>query len=523
MEKQKTSETYRYIRYLGGGTFGKVYLIQSNLDQRLYASKMIPMTQNDSAKIKNEVKILKKLDNPFIIHFKEFFYTKTPPSFYIITEYVDGGDLASYIAHLKSPPPKNLFLDWMIQLCVGISYIHSKKIIHRDLKPNNIFLTKSLMIKIGDFGISRKLNFTWEKASTFTGTMQYISPEIIESKPYSFKSDIFSLGILLYELVSLKNPFDASNEIAITMKIKECRVPPLPTSVPREIREVIYMMLQKNPDKRPTADEVLNMNFIKERMVALLRENKYKENESIMYIKKYQEKIRNRHKGMFYKKANSSEVDSNENNHNSTERHLVEPNIIIKKTKSTNDKIPMIRLTQKTNNDPNEKVFQYKGLEASPKMVKIPKEEIIHKHITNSEKDEKEQEEQYDHQRFFLLISQISQNKCQNEQQPDTNNEFSIHNIEEDNNEVINNTNDINNFITDSMLGDHLIKEIMEKSIGAPLFESICKIVQEKKDIIKIKQSVLKEMIDQKCNKSQIDLTMGKINEIIEYNKKNKI
>ena len=169
---------------------------------------------------------------------------------------------------------------------------------------------------------------------------------------------------------------------------------------------------------------------------------------------------------------------------------FVEPDIIIKKTKSTNDKIPMIPLTQKTNNDPNEKVFLDKALEGSPKMVKTPKVETIHKHITNSEKDEKEQEEQYDHQRFFLLISQIAQNNCQNEQQPDTNNEFSIHNIEEDNNEVINNTNDINNFITESMMGDNLTKETMEKSIGDPLSESICRIVKEKKDNIKIKQSV---------------------------------
>ena len=183
----------------------------------------------------------------------------------------------------------------------------------------------------------------------------------------------------------------------------------------------------------------------------------------------------------------------------------------------------MIPLTQKTNNDPNETVFRNKALEGSPKMVKTPKVETIHKHITNSEKDEKEQEEQYDHQRFFLLISQIAQNNCQNEQQPDTNNEFSIHNIEEDNNEVINNKNDINNFITESMMGDNLTKETMEKSIGDPLSESICRIVKEKKDNIKIKQSVVKEMRGQKCNQSQIDLTMGKINEIIEYTKKNKI
>lgn len=261
--KSSKGETYKNIKYLGEGSFGKVYLIQSNLDQKLYALKMITIRQDDnSAMIKNEVRILKKLDNPHIIHFKEFFYTKKPSSFYIITEYVDGGDLSSYLDRLKSPPPKNQILDWMIQITIGLNYIHSKKIIHRDLKPSNIFLTKNLMIKIGDFGISKMLNFTWEQAKTCIGTPYYSSPEIIENKPYSFKSDIFSLGILFYELASLKKPFDTNNKYALSNKIKECRVPPLPTSIPREMRELIYSLLKKDPAQRPSTEDILSKNKV---------------------------------------------------------------------------------------------------------------------------------------------------------------------------------------------------------------------------------------------------------------------
>ena len=102
------------------------------------------------------------------------------------------------------------------------------------------------------------LNFTWEQAKTCIGTPYYSSPEIIENKPYSFKSDIFSLGILFYELASLKKPFDTNNKYALSNKIKECRVPPLPTSIPREMRELIYSLLKKDPAQRPSTEDILS-------------------------------------------------------------------------------------------------------------------------------------------------------------------------------------------------------------------------------------------------------------------------
>lgn len=95
-------------------------------------------------------------------------------------------------------------MQWFIQICLGLNYIHSKRILHRDLKSANIFLTSTNCIKIGDFGIAKVLQGTFEAALTVIGTPYYMSPELCHNKPYTLKSDIWSLGCLLYEMVALK-------------------------------------------------------------------------------------------------------------------------------------------------------------------------------------------------------------------------------------------------------------------------------------------------------------------------------
>jgi NIMA (never in mitosis gene a)-related kinase len=100
-------------------------------------------------------------------------------------------------------------LNWFTQICLALKHVHDRKILHRDLKSQNIFLTKKGMIKLGDFGIARVLSDTKSKAKTVVGTPYYLSPEIIKSEPYSFKSDIWSLGVLLYEMCALTPPFNA--------------------------------------------------------------------------------------------------------------------------------------------------------------------------------------------------------------------------------------------------------------------------------------------------------------------------
>lgn len=95
-------------------------------------------------------------------------------------------------------------MHWFVQICLGLNYIHSKRILHRDLKASNIFVTQTYCLKIGDFGIAKTLEGTLEAALTIVGTPYYMSPELCLSKPYTLKSDIWSLGCLLYEMAALK-------------------------------------------------------------------------------------------------------------------------------------------------------------------------------------------------------------------------------------------------------------------------------------------------------------------------------
>lgn len=201
------------------------------------------------------------MDHPNIIKFHEVYRTRTTLN--IVTEYADGGDLGQKIkAQAKNKLfEENLILDLFTQMCLAIKHIHKKHIIHRDLKSQNIFLTKNALVKIGDFGIAKRFEFTMQKAMTLIGTPYYLSPEIVENKGYSYKSDIWSLGVLLYEMMALKMPFDANSLPMLTLKIMKGNYSPLPGSFSKDLRILVGRMLNVDPDKRPSADEILS-NFI---------------------------------------------------------------------------------------------------------------------------------------------------------------------------------------------------------------------------------------------------------------------
>ena len=146
--------------------------------------------------------ILLKLKHPNIVKCYGFYYEKD--KIIILIEYAEGGDLFNKIENQKNKNKNKYFkeeeiIDWFIEICEGIKYIHSNNIIHRDLKPQNIFFNKDNHIKIGDFGISKQLINT-NKANTRLGSENYISPEIISNQSYDYRIDIWNLGIILYEL-----------------------------------------------------------------------------------------------------------------------------------------------------------------------------------------------------------------------------------------------------------------------------------------------------------------------------------
>ena len=122
-------------------------------------------------------------------------------------EYCEGGDLAKFIEAQIQYLPVDFIINWVIQLTSGVSFIHKMKIIHRDLKPANIFLTLAKNLKIGDFGIAKGLDKTSGLASTRAGTAVYMAPEIHGGDKYNMMADMWSLGIIFFEIITFKKPF----------------------------------------------------------------------------------------------------------------------------------------------------------------------------------------------------------------------------------------------------------------------------------------------------------------------------
>lgn len=136
-------------------------------------------------------------------------------------------------------------------MSLGIQYLHANRILHRDIKTINMFLARDDKIKIGDLGVARELNQTANMAHTIVGTPYYLSPELCEEKPYNNKSDIWSLGCVLYELCTLRHPFEAANQGALALKILRGHFNPIPSTYSRSLKEMVDKLLTKDYRTRP--------------------------------------------------------------------------------------------------------------------------------------------------------------------------------------------------------------------------------------------------------------------------------
>jgi serine/threonine protein kinase len=136
---------------------------------------------------------------------------------------------------------------WFVQICMALEYVHGRRVIHRDIKTQNVFLTGSKTIKVGDFGISKVLESTTQCAMTVVGTPYYMAPESCQSEPYTSKSDVWALGIILYELCTLKQPFQADNLLGLVFKIVQDEPEPIPDMYSAELGELVKKMMTKNP------------------------------------------------------------------------------------------------------------------------------------------------------------------------------------------------------------------------------------------------------------------------------------
>ena len=236
---------YKEIKKIGEGGFGEVFLIQKKCALKQF-NKTLEEEEKD--RIKNMINTINKINNEHIIKYYDTY--EEDNKFNILMEYGGEMNLKQYIEHPKDELiEENIIKDIILQICIGIKEIHKNSIIHRDLTPDNIFINKNNKIKIGDFGIS-KINKDYAK--TQIGKIRYLAPEIIIGNKYNNKIDIYSLGCIIYELLTL-------NEYYIDKRIdeKDCKIDA--NLYNPKWQELIDLLLKKDYHERPDIEEIYNM------------------------------------------------------------------------------------------------------------------------------------------------------------------------------------------------------------------------------------------------------------------------
>eukprot|EP01063_Lacrimia_lanifica_P017047 TRINITY_DN23741_c0_g1_i1.p1 TRINITY_DN23741_c0_g1~~TRINITY_DN23741_c0_g1_i1.p1 ORF type:complete len:315 (+),score=116.22 TRINITY_DN23741_c0_g1_i1:54-947(+) len=261
---------YTKEKLLGAGSFGRVFLVKKAAaegeapDPTPYVVKRTPMDELSPQLMDataTEVYVLSMLSHPNILRYIDHF-VDTETHLNLVTEFCACGDLQQAIEQRRDAGGE--FDDEAasyitFQLLLGIDYCHKAQVMHRDLKPGNVFLGPNLAVKIGDFGISKMIS-SKSMATTMVGTPFYLSPEVVNNLAYTHPSDMWSLGCVVYEVVTLQRPFVGGNILAIAQAVSTCTYPPVPAPRARFGR-LVEQLLLKDPAQRATAASLLQNYF----------------------------------------------------------------------------------------------------------------------------------------------------------------------------------------------------------------------------------------------------------------------
>ncbi|KAI1502000.1 kinase-like domain-containing protein [Biscogniauxia marginata] len=288
------SDQYEVLEKIGHGSFGIIRKVRRKVDGMVLCRKEISylkMSQKEREQLHAEFQILSSLRHPNIVGYFHREHLKQSQDLHLYMEYCGRGDLGRVIRDLAR---NNRYADeqfvWNIfsQLVTALYRCHygidppevgkniltqgpsykpktppgAMTILHRDLKPENVFLGENDSVKLGDFGLSKMIQ-SHDFASTYVGTPFYMSPEICAAERYTLKSDIWSLGCVIYELCAREPPFNAKSHYQLVQKIKEGRVATLPRVYSAELMTVIKDCLRVNPDARPDTATLLNLPIVR--------------------------------------------------------------------------------------------------------------------------------------------------------------------------------------------------------------------------------------------------------------------
>lgn len=252
---QIIGDRYRIIEPIGEGGMANVYRAYDLILQRDVTVKILRFDLRDKVDIRrrfeNEIAATAELNNPHIVQIYDF--GEEDEDHYLVSEFVDGMDLKHYIETHK-PIPLTRVVEIMENIASGVVEAHAHGIIHRDLKPQNVLISKEGQAKITDFGIAQvETSLGLTQTNTAIGSVHYMSPEQVKGRPATVRSDIYALGIMLYELLIGRVPFDGETPVAVAVQHTQNPIPlvrEVDPRIPQALENVIIKATAKNPDQR---------------------------------------------------------------------------------------------------------------------------------------------------------------------------------------------------------------------------------------------------------------------------------
>ncbi|CAD8137232.1 unnamed protein product [Paramecium octaurelia] len=266
---QSTLQDFQVIQELGSGSFSNVYRVKRIVDGQEYALKKVKIAnlkQKEKQNALNEVRFLYSINHKHIVAYKEAFIDEPSQCLCIVMELLSGGDVYKKISQARGSTPFSEMDIWraLIHITLGLKALHDQKVVHRDLKSANVFLSSDGTFKLGDLNVSKvaKGGFVY----TQTGTPYYASPEVWRDQPYDMKSDIWSLGCVIYEMCCLQTPFRAKDMDLLFQKVQRGTYDKIQSHFSKDLSQIISSLLQIQPNLRPTCDQILANPIVQKHM-----------------------------------------------------------------------------------------------------------------------------------------------------------------------------------------------------------------------------------------------------------------
>eukprot|EP00760_Papus_ankaliazontas_P039571 PhM_4_TR9646/c0_g1_i1/m.72743/K08857/NEK1_4_5; NIMA (never in mitosis gene a)-related kinase 1/4/5 len=259
---------YDMVKPVGKGAYGRVSIVRCKESGLKYVLKELPLDGKSDKEVLNarkEVRLLQTLRHPNIVEVVETL--EDDGSLFIVMEYAEAGDLERCIQYAVKQDrafSEDQVFQWVIQILLALRYMHSNHVLHRDLKTANVFITRSGVAKLGDFGFSKQLTNTLDVAQTLCGTPYYLPPEKFRQQPYNNKADLFAAGVIAYELMTFKKPWPAKSFKELRDKVLTMPHDPLDSyGYSTDLCRLTSALLAKSPAARPSISTILSWTFVR--------------------------------------------------------------------------------------------------------------------------------------------------------------------------------------------------------------------------------------------------------------------